>query len=300
MSIRYLYVTQRDEEPTTVTVLDYTGMQSSSRDVKFMVMHCSIDIIGTISRFLTKEGYIFNQSRSHHVGALIAETFKISAGGRFPVTDLYLALGPLQSEVVSKLYLRNPIDVDVKALVEKIDAVSKSIEVSDKMFGDVVRENQTLRAMLESANASVREDVVRENQILRELLDSTSTVLRTSIAHLQSRIDEIMRNNEEIQIKINGALSTSSTIRTEIASVRGLLVQSRQDAEETNTAIRDEVTKLSTMIEGLKGEVDKKAFINSAYFDEEPEEVPEKTEEIPEKTEEVPDAHPQGLWGRWF
>lgn len=280
MSIRYLYVIQRDEEPATITILDYASLQPNIRDMKFMIMHCSVDVIGAISRFLTKGGYIFNQSHSHHVGALVSETFKIVAGGRFPISDMYLVLGPLQSEVIVKLYLRNPIDVDVKALIEKIDTVSKSIEVSDKLFSDIVLENQALRKMVDAliaTNTSLRVDV--------DQLSAESAETYCSIDAMSKDIDDI---NDAAISKLSADISRLSTENASLhCIVNGLI---------------SVVDELRERVSEMREDMDKKAFINGSYFDdvsEPPVAEPEKTEIAIVPTPETVITDPPAVPARW-
>jgi uncharacterized protein YoxC len=276
MSIRYLYVIQRDEEPTTVTVFDFLAPQTTVRDVKFMVMHCGADIVGTISKFLTKGGYLFNQSHSFHAGAIISETFKIGSGNRFPLNEMYLVLGPLQSEVMVKLQMRS----DVGPIMDKIDTISKNIEVNDKLFANVVNENRSLRSDLVRVTSTVDElrgiisGMSKDNESLRSYVKQLTESVKEQTECMQSLggdIKEMSEDCQNLREDCQNLRDDCQNLRDDNENLRGdnqLLSDYNKELWSMVGTLSESVDDLKTTVAGIREDIDKKAFINGSYFDD--------------------------------
>ncbi len=177
MSINYLYVSQRDEDPSSVIISDYRSLQPNVRDMKFMVMHCGGDIMGCVGRFLTRGGYMYTQAAAFAPSSIASQTFRLTQSKPFPLSDLYLVLGPLQSEVIMKIYHRQPFDVDMKALVEGVEKMStlvagimKDKEDGDKLLATVVTENMEMRREMEVLSGMIASQTLLISEMTDRLI----------------------------------------------------------------------------------------------------------------------------------
>lgn len=107
MSVKYLYFSQKNSDPYSITVYNTSGLVPSITNVKFMIMHYSSDPFGIIQGFLTSNGYIFTPNRINTKDHNIVEANHYTTHTKhFPVNELFLALGPLQTEVIIRMNAR--------------------------------------------------------------------------------------------------------------------------------------------------------------------------------------------------
>lgn len=267
MSIHYLYVSQHDEEPSSIIVSDYKTLQSNIKDMKFMIMHCGGDIMACISRFLTKSGYIFTQAAHHAPLAITSNVFRITQSRPFPMSDLYLTLGPLQSEVIMKLYHRQPIDVDIKSLVNNVALIEHRISESDKLIATIVTENMQLREAnkhLSSGTIDLRKKI--------ETLETTNAEMMNRIDYMTLQISSLEGSVNE---KINDITATLA---------KGVIIN--KDYFEDDT----ESSATPTIAESISND--------------QPEDVPDaENKTIAENntiTDETVETQQKTLWSRWF
>lgn len=291
MSIRYLYVTQRDEEPASITVHDFGSLQPNIKDIKFMIMHCSCDAIGHVVRFLTKGGYVYTQCH-----ATSGETFRVTAGGRFPLAELYLSLGQLQSEVILKLYLRNPIDVDVRSMLEKIETIAKRIELSDKIITDVVNENASLRKRIKEAEENVA-SLSEETEYINDMWEGFrkhSNHIEELSKHIEEeslrvdRIEETLIEESSRVGKIEKALIRESS---RIDDLSGILVEESSRIDDLSGILVEESSRIDDIANILVAPQNTGTYIKDDYF----------TDDDIQTTQATPTTTTQTgrLWG-WF
>lgn len=284
MSINYLYVSQRDEDPSSVIISDYRSLQPNVRDMKFMIMHCGGDIMGCVGRFLTRGGYMYTQAAAFAPSSIASQTFRLTQSKPFPLSDLYLILGPLQSEVIMKIYHRQPFDVDMKAFVESVEKMSglvagvmKDKEDGDRLLATVVTENMEMR---------------RETELLSGMIASQSLLISEMTDRLVGMNERAMSQDDRIATQDDRIATQDDRIAT----------------------LMDRLTDAETEIQSLKCTLAHGVIIDRDYFaesDESAESVEGNDTTIEaemmtaetttaETTTTTTDQKTSTIWGRWF
>jgi hypothetical protein len=293
MSIHYLYVSQRDEDPSSVTIVDYKALQPNIRDMKFMIMHCGGDVMGCVNRFLTRGGYQYTQAAAFAPASISAHTFRLMHAKPFPLSELYLTLGPLQSEVIIRLYNRQPIDVNINALVETVDKVAHRIDETDKLLASVVTENMEQKRLIDELTRMSDESIIREEALMTIAARDADRIkqLEERNTEMLSRVDHLSSHIINLESIINGDIKIiKDTLGKSVMINKDYFDESSDDGNESPSILDD--TAQPEEIVAQQSEI----ITQQSEIITQPSEIITPSDD----TVVTQDQQKTGLWGRWF
>lgn len=298
MSIKYLYVTQKPENIYAVTIYNTNAPMKGLSGVKFAIPHYHNDPLVLVDNFLTTHGFLFMPFNPPIMGGssvIKGKTYDLREKP-FPLADLYLALGPLQSDVLmrfdEKLSGQYSIKVDTK-LVERIASLETELENVRESVG---RQISSIGLDFRSAITALKEDLTDCLLNVKSDLESAIKSLDIRVETLETSIvteDRMHAFNERIKgfSKVISENIVSVPLYTEVSSLRnklGIVEKTVEDLESmmtimesavngvkmyvtdefinVKTIVSEQIDTIAADLEETKQNISHKHFINDEYF----------------------------------
>lgn len=311
MSIKYLYVTQKPENIYAVTIYNTNAPMKGLSGIKFVIPHFHNDPLVLVDNFLTTHGFLFMPFNPPIIGGssvIKGKTYDLREKP-FPLADLYLALGLLQSDVLmrfdEKLNAQINTRVDSK-LVERIIGLETEI---DHLRESVNRQVSSIGLDFRSAISAIKDD-------LTECLLTVKTDLEVAIKSLDIRVetletsivteDRMQAFNERIKgfskvisenivsiplfTEVNSLRNKLETVANNVGnmetmvsdietSVNGLKMYVTDEFINVKTIVSEQIDTIAADLMVTKQSISHKHFINDEYFNESSDENSDHEEE---------------------
>lgn len=277
MSIKYLYVTQKPDNIYTVTIYNTSAPIKGLSHIKFVVPHYHNDPMILIDNFLTTHGFLFMVFNPPVIGGFKGKTYDLREKP-FPLADLYLALGPLQSDVLMKF--------DEKlGTISKLDTRMNTLESEIKDLRGSL--GTDLIKVISEHIGTFKEELNKISEVpdingIKEGLERSMRALDIRVETLETNIvteDRMNFLNERIRSfsKIISENTVSIPVFTEISMMRDRLNSIESSINNFKTYVADEfinvktivseqIEELTTEIVDTKQSISHKHFINDEYF----------------------------------
>lgn len=196
-TVKYLYVTQRPDDLFTVTVYNSSNLLTGMSNVRFMIMHYSTDPIGIIQSFLTSNSFIFVPTRiaTRDPNVINAYSFVVHTK-IFPLTELYLTLGPLQTEVIIRMNMKidnNTNGTAITNLQNTVSSLNEQVNIHEKSLSGYSLDIKEYRDAILSIQNSVSSLNERVSHLERSLSGYTTNIKedRDMLMNLDLRIQAL-------------------------------------------------------------------------------------------------------------